>query len=63
MAPSAPSGHGLPTQAGIVDLFSLTDQQRKELGPTRIRATLEQLVQIGNDQAGIPQRPKPPSQR
>jgi hypothetical protein len=63
MAPSAPSGHGLPTQNGIVDLFSLTEQQRKDLGPAGVRKVLEQLVQIGNDQAGIPQRPKPPSQR
>lgn len=62
-APSAPSGHGLPTQAGVVDLFSLNDQQRKDLGPKGIRQVLEQLSQIGNDQAGIPQRPKPPSQR
>lgn len=63
MAPSAPSGHGLPTQAGVVDLFSLTEQQKRDLGPAGIRKVLEQLVQIGNDQAGIPQRPKPPSQR
>ncbi len=62
-APSAPSGFGLPTQDGIPDIFSMTEDQRKQLTPMGIRKALEQLVQIGNNQAGIPQRPKPPSQR
>ncbi len=60
---SAPSGHGLPMQNGVTDLFSLTDQQRKDLGPMGVRKVLEQLQGIGNSDAGIPQRPKPPSQR
>ena len=59
----APSGHSLPTQQGIVDLFSLTPAQIKELGPKGVRATLEQLNEIGRDMAGIPHRPKPPAQR
>jgi hypothetical protein len=63
MAPTAPSGHSLPTQAGVVDLFALTAQQRKDLGHSGIRKVLEQLTDIGNSQAGIPQRPRPPSQR
>lgn len=63
MAPSAPSGHGLPTQGGVVDLFSLTQEQLKALGPKGVRESLEKLSAIGNQLAGIPQRPKPPSQR
>jgi len=63
MAPAAPSGHSLPTQNGIVDLFSLTPQQLKDIGPTGVRQALEQFNTIGSQMAGIPQRPKPPSQR
>lgn len=63
MAPSAPSGHGLPTQNGVIDLFSLNQSQIKALTPNGVKETLEKLVSIGNQMAGIPQRPKPPSQR
>ncbi len=63
LAPSAPSGHGLPTQDGIVDIFSMSEDQRRAMTPMGIRKSLEAMVAIGNSQAGIPQRPKPPSQR
>lgn len=62
-APSAPNGASLPKQNGITDLFSLTDAQRKDLGPAGVRAVLEELQKVGGQQAGIPQRPKPPAQR
>lgn len=62
-APSAPQGHGLPTQDGIVDIFSMTEDQRQQLTPVGVRKALEALVSVGNQRAGMPQRPKPPSQR
>ncbi len=63
-APSAPSSHNLPMMVnGMTDLFSLTEQQRKDLTPMGIRKALEQQASVANAEAGIPQRPKPPSQR
>jgi len=62
-APSAPSAHALPTANGVVDLFNLTPAQHQALGPSGIRANLEQLWAIGNQMSGAPARPKPPSQR
>lgn len=62
-APSAPTGFGLPMQNGIVDIFQATDAQRAALGPAGIRKALEELTRIGNQVAGMPTRPKPPSQR
>lgn len=62
-APSAPSGHALPTRDGVPDIFSLDERTIRAMPPSQIRQTLEQLQNLGNQAAGMPQRPKPPSQR
>ena len=59
-APSAPSGHGLPMQNGIIDLFSMTPEQLDKLGPMAVRQSLESLEKIAHDRAGMPARPRPP---
>ncbi len=61
MAPSAPAGNALPTQNGVIDLFSLTPEQLRSLGPQGVRGELEKLWKIGSQLSGAPARPKVPS--
>ena len=62
-APSAPSGHSLPTQNGLTDLFAMSPVQLDQLGPSGVRTALEQIWKIGNQRSGAPTRPMPPTRK
>jgi hypothetical protein len=60
-APSAPSPYGLPTEAGLVDIFRPGVAQ--QLGPRGLRRELEKLWAMGDERSGKPERPTPGKKR
>jgi hypothetical protein len=59
-APGAPVKVDGLTNAGITDIFRLSDTQISQLGPSGLRKEFEKIVELGHAQSGAPQRPKLP---
>ncbi len=62
-APNAPARVDGTTNAGLVDLFSLTPAQIDQFGPSGLRKHFEEATSIGRQLSGAPTRPKLPTSR
>ena len=60
-APSAPSLNGMPTEAGLTNIFAPGVAQ--QLGPRGLRRELEKLWALGDERSGKPERPTPGKKR
>ena len=58
-APSAPSKVDPLTNAGLVDIWNLSDAQMMQLGPAGMRDHYEKILSHAQSASGAPRRPEP----